>query len=172
MGCVRLLPKHPNIQDHAPYAFKESTLVDWDKPANGPKDHNWDKPEAKKREDKSPTPPKQHSWERKPHEERQNKRLDKKIGGTITPGSGKYSGAKGDRELDGLFKIEEKATDAQSISIRRKFLEKITIEATQENKEPALAFSFLVGKGVGSPDWVAVPAALFSDMYEAWKDTL
>jgi len=126
-------------------------MVDWDKPAEGPKPHNWDKA---------------------PHEKRQNERLDRKLGGKEIPGSGKYSGAKGDRELDGIFKIEEKATDAQSISIRRKFLEKIHTEALQQNKEPALAFSFLTGKGTAPADWIAVPVELFREMYKAYKDTL
>jgi len=124
---------------------------------------NWDKPVGKKKIDRFAIDP--HS-----HEKEQNKRLDKSLGGTPIIGSGKFEGAKGDRELDGLFKIEEKATRAQSIAITRKFLEKIFNEALQQNKEPALAFSFLSGKSPAPSDWIAVPVTLFREMYVAWKE--
>lgn len=122
---------------------------------------NWDKPVGKVKVDrfaKSGTD----------HEALQNKRLDRKLGGVPIPGSGRFSGAKGDRELDGVFKIEEKATKAQSISIKRSFLDKIYKEARQQDKEPALAFSFLEGKSSGPSDWIAVPVELFREMYEAF----
>ena len=104
------------------------------------------------------------------HEKEQNKRLDRSIGGTATPGSGRLSGYKGDRELDGEFKIEEKATRAQSIAIRRKVLEKIYKEARQQNKEPALAISFLEGKSPAPSDWIAIPVELFREMYHVYKE--
>ena len=123
---------------------------------------DWDKPAEKPAVDR---------WKQKPHEDRQNRRLDKKLGGSATPGSGRFSGAKGDRELGGLFKIEEKATDSQSIAIRRKFLEKIYEEAKQQDKEPALAFSFLKGKSPAPSDWIAVPVTLFREMYHCFKES-
>jgi hypothetical protein len=123
---------------------------------------DWDKPAEKPAVDR---------WGKKPHEERQNKRLDKKLGGRAVPGSGRFSGAKGDRELGGLFKIEEKSTDSQSIAIRRKYLEKIYKEAKQQDKEAALAFSFLKGKSPAPSDWIAIPVTLFREMYHCFKES-
>jgi len=124
-------------------------MTDWDRPAEKAKVDRWGKP---------------------PHEKQQNRRLDRSLGGEPTPASGRLSGYKGDRELDGMFKIEEKATRAQSIAVRRKVLEKIYKEAKQQDKEAALAFSFLEGKSPAPSDWIAVPVELFREMYQAWKE--
>lgn len=104
------------------------------------------------------------------HEKRHNKIVGRKIGGDLTPASGAKSGAKGDRELDGNIKIEQKSTDASSISIRHKFLEKIHIEARQQGKDPALIFSFLKEKGHTPKDWIAIPLDVFKQYYDFLKD--
>lgn len=114
--------------------------------------------------------PKSKVWDKKPHEKRQNKRLDKSIGGYLTPASGALDGAKGDRELDGTIKIEQKATDKKSISIKFEFLEKIFREAKQQGKDPALMFSFLKIKSIAPTDWAAIPVSLFKRMYDFCKD--
>lgn len=122
---------------------------------------DWDKPAEK---------PKVDRWADKPHEKRQNRKLDRTLGGRAVPGSGRFSGAKGDRELDGIFKIEQKSSDSQSIAIRRKFLEKIYKEAKQQEKEAALAFSFLKGKSPAPSDWIAIPVTLFREMFHCYKE--
>lgn len=57
--------------------------------------------------------PKPKFWEKKPHEVRQNKKI-KHLGGSLNPASGALDGAKGDRELDGNFKIEQKCVHEDS----------------------------------------------------------
>lgn len=117
---------------------------------------------------KKPKKPK-INWDKKPHEVRQNKKL-KDLGGYLTPASGALDGAKGDRELDGNFKIEQKATDKKSISVKAEYLEKIYKEARQQNKEAALIFSFLSIKGYTPTDWIAIPVDVFKELYKFLKD--
>jgi len=119
---------------------------------------------------KKPEKPRPQYWQEKPHEKRQNKVLDKSVGGSLTPASGALDGAKGDRELDGNLKIEQKATDKKSISIKFDWLEKIYREARQQGKEPALIFSYLKIKSIAPTDWAVMPVSLFKRMYDFCKD--
>jgi len=94
----------------------------------------------------------------------------KKLGAQLTPASGALQGCKGDGTLEGgdyQFRLENKATIHNSLSIKLDWLAKITGEASNTNHVPALAFQFV--HGAGSPkrdgEWVAIPAWLFKEVF-------
>ena len=89
---------------------------------------------------------------------KQEARVAKRSGGRIQPASGATMFRKGDVTA-GEFLIEAKSTDADSLGVKRKWLEKISDEARVVGKTPALAVTFAsVPFGV-EKDWVMVPAS-------------
>lgn len=97
-------------------------------------------------------------------------RVSKKIGGRLTPASGAMEGAKGDFNLDVnedyLFKMECKATNSKSMSLKYEWLCKIRNEALETNRIPALTISFVDPKGRAVPngDHVVIPLWLFTEL--------
>jgi hypothetical protein len=86
------------------------------------------------------------------------RRIAKKLGARLSPGSGSRPGAKGDSVLPDLL-IESKATINESIILKRSWLQKVSREALDRNLYPALTLSFVSGSGEPRPcgDWILVP---------------
>lgn len=108
---------------------------------------------------------------------KQEERLAKKLGGHTQSGSGTAKSpirpgreivrqrsshvktrGRGDVEA-GSLKVEAKSTSKKSISIKRSWLEKVYLDATLSNQDPAFAITFTERSDVpGFPqDWTAVP---------------
>lgn len=94
--------------------------------------------------------------------EDQEKALASRVGGRVTPGSGCFMGNKGDVKSDD-FLIECKRTDSASLRVTAEWLAKITKEAVEAGRFPALHFS-LGGAPEASRDWVIVPLHVFCAM--------
>lgn len=92
----------------------------------------------------------------------------------LTPGSGALPGAKGDLEYStgsGLdFLIESKSTVCDSLSIQRSWLTKISLEALDAAKYPALAIQFVTPLGELRTGWVCIPEYMFKTLVENYKD--
>ena len=88
--------------------------------------------------------------------------LAKRVGGRRQPGSGAFSGHKGDvKSKDFLF--EHKETVAFQYILKARELAKIQKEADGEGKDPAFVFRF------NNPieteqSWVAVPLSIFEEL--------
>lgn len=93
------------------------------------------------------------------------KRLGKEVGGKMTPGSGALQGAKGDVVLP-VFLMECKATCTPTMSLQYSWLNKISYEAVNAGKVPALSVSFVDydGKSALHGDWVMVPLTVFNEL--------
>lgn len=91
----------------------------------------------------------------------------KRVGGRTRPGSGNMEGAKGDVTVDN-FLIENKATQTDTMSLKREWLLKVYQEALELNRVPALAFQFTTegGKSEKRDRWIAVPEHVFREMME------
>lgn len=74
------------------------------------------------------------------------KSLSKRIGGKLTPASGAMVGAKGDMSK-GEFLIEAKATQNDSMSLKKSWCHKIYQEALEKTKRPAIAIAFTNDSG-------------------------
>jgi len=96
------------------------------------------------------------------------KRLGKTLGGRMTPASGAMLGAKGDIDLGSVL-LEAKSTISDSLSLKFDWLAKISDEARRFGKTPALAISFVSGRGVAFPDgeWVMLPRDVFQEILDA-----
>lgn len=99
--------------------------------------------------------------------QRQEKRLAKQLSGNVVPASGALPGFKGDVST-GSFLIEAKRTDKQSISIQREWLTKISLEASQAGKNPAVAVQIGKPQGclAGDCEWIMVPVEVFKRLTE------
>lgn len=105
--------------------------------------------------------------------------LAKILGGRRQPGSGSSDYAKGDvkqgESVAGFqsksFLIEAKQTIHASLRIEGKWLAKITREAAQAGREPALEFEI---HGCNDPmlerEWVAVPMSVFRRLIDTEED--
>lgn len=71
----------------------------------------------------------------------QERRLAKKFGGEVQPGSGAPVNRKGDIVTD-TYLMEAKTTSARQVTLRLDVLEKIEGEAFQARKNPALVITF------------------------------
>lgn len=73
-------------------------------------------------------------------------------------------GAKGDIDL-GTVLMEAKSTTSSSLGVKHEWLAKISREARQEGKTPALAISFVTpdGNPTVDGDWVAVPRHVWEE---------
>jgi hypothetical protein len=101
------------------------------------------------------------------HGQRAEKRAAKRIGGRQTPASGAKDGAKGDIRRN-QFLIESKATSKASISVTLAWLDKISKEAEDSGKVPALLLQFV--DALGNPwrgsGWVLIPERAFTEISE------
>jgi hypothetical protein len=92
------------------------------------------------------------------------KKVSKKLGGRLTLNSG-ASGQKGDIDLAD-FRVESKATTADSMGIKLEWLSKISRESLGVGKSPALALSFVTDTGDAKRhgEWVAIPLHVFKEL--------
>lgn len=92
-------------------------------------------------------------------------KLAKRIGAKLTPASGAMTGAKGDMKR-GNFLIESKATQNESMSLKRDWLLKINIEALETGKLPALAVIFTNESGKSEPRdrWIMLKETDFIEL--------
>lgn len=127
--------------------------------------------------------PKNHKDKSDKHE----KRIAKKLKGQVQRGSGAVRHRRGDVKLKELL-VECKRTDQVGISIKRQWIEKITMEAVSTGKTPAISLEFgindkdLKAKNLGGGasatkltfpierDWIAVPASFFEELMEAYRE--
>lgn len=102
---------------------------------------------------------------RNDHGQRAEKRAAKRMGGRQQPGSGSQQHSKGDIKLE-RFLVESKSTIHESLGLKLEWFRKISKEAIDINREPALAIQFVDGAGRTIPDgdWVAVPARVFKEL--------
>jgi hypothetical protein len=98
------------------------------------------------------------------HGQKSERKTAKRLGGTTRPGSGAVAGAKGDIVLT-EFLVENKSTEHASISLKLAWLDKISLEAREEGKAPALAIQFVDKNGNSKKRgrWVMIPEDEFND---------
>ena len=101
------------------------------------------------------------------HGQKSEKKTAKRLGGKTRPGSGAVAGAKGDILLS-EFLVENKSTEHASISLKLAWLEKISVEAREEGKAPALSIQFVDKQGNSKKRgrWVLIPESEFQEMLD------
>jgi len=97
------------------------------------------------------------------------KDLAKKLGGRRQPNSGAIGGYKGDIKLKN-FLIDSKETEGAVISVNSKDLTKITREAYEDGKEPALVITIDKTPISTESEWAVIPLSVFSYMLERGQD--
>ena len=92
------------------------------------------------------------------HGQKSERKTAKRLGGITRPGSGAVAGAKGDILLPDYL-VENKSTEHKSISLKLDWLEKISLEAREEGKVPALSIQFVdkAGNSKKRGRWVLIP---------------
>lgn len=97
-------------------------------------------------------------------------RLAKSLDARLRPASGAVEGIKGDMVIP-THLIEAKSTTGRSLSLKHEWLGKITKEARDQNKRPALTISFTHenGRAVPNGHWVAIPLHDWLEMLEALR---
>jgi hypothetical protein len=83
------------------------------------------------------------------------KALAKRLGGSTTPASGATDSKKGDIVV-GEFLLDDKSTIKDSLTVTKDMLIKISREAREAGKSPALSLSFS-NMGLTAKTWVCVP---------------
>lgn len=100
------------------------------------------------------------------HGQKAEKRAAKRLKGSLTPASGALQHAKGDIRK-GQFLVDSKATIHDSIRVTVEQLEKISKEALDSGKDPALLIQFVDGEGHRrGVSWVMVPERIFKELAE------
>lgn len=95
------------------------------------------------------------------------KALAEKVGGRRTAGSGNKK-EKGDVRLNGVLRIEHKATQKKSFSVTLEMLEKIELAARGCDEIPLLVVEFLDERGVSTGYKIAcVPFQDIMDLIDA-----
>jgi len=99
------------------------------------------------------------------HGQLAEKRAAKRLGGRLTPASGAKDGAKGDITKS-QFLIESKATKHASITIKLAWLDKISKEAEDSGKVPAMILQFVdvAGNPWRGSGWFLVPERIFNEL--------
>ena len=99
------------------------------------------------------------------HGQKSEKKTAKRLGGRTRPGSGAVAGAKGDIFLSDYL-VENKSTEHASISLKLAWLEKISVEAREEGKAPALSIQFVDKQGNSKKRgrWVLIPEDEYKDI--------
>ena len=96
------------------------------------------------------------------HSDRQEQATAKRLGGEVQRGSGATERHKGDVKTADLL-VENKTTEAASIRVEGKWLAKITGEARNAGRTPALEIEI---RGIDDPltekQWVMIPASEFA----------
>jgi hypothetical protein len=100
------------------------------------------------------------------HGRKAEKKAAKRLRGSLTPASGALQHAKGDIRK-GQFLLDSKATVKQSFRVTTEQLAKISKEALDSGKDPALLIQFVDDSGhlhVGA--WVMIPERVFKELAE------
>lgn len=99
------------------------------------------------------------------HGQKSERKTAKRLGGITRPGSGAVAGAKGDILLPDYL-IENKSTEHKSISLKLEWLDKISVEAREEGRIPALSIQFVDKQGNSKKRgrWVLIPEDEFLDV--------
>lgn len=101
------------------------------------------------------------------HGKASEKKTAKRLGAKLTPASGAMPTIKGDMHA-GDFLVESKSTKHASMSLEYSWLVKISSEAFNERKHPAVSLTF-VEDAQGTPRfngrWVLVPESLFKEKF-------
>lgn len=108
--------------------------------------------------------------QRNAHGTLSEKKTAKRLGGKLTPASGAIGSAKGDIIFKEIL-MEAKATIKDSISIKLEWLAKISREATDTAKFPALSVTYVNQEGEPRKfgKWVMIPESMFKDVHEICK---
>ena len=93
------------------------------------------------------------------------KRIAKDLGGSAVPASGSLDGAKGDVSTD-QFLIDSKHTSSKSMIVTSKMLNKISKEAREIGKTPALILELGEVQLGTSKEWVCIPKRVFQEMVD------
>jgi hypothetical protein len=95
------------------------------------------------------------------------KKAAHRLGGRLTPASGAKIHSKGDFSTDQLL-FENKSTKHKSFSVKLPWLDKITLEATEKGKIPALAMQFVgtTGEPLDNGAWVMLREVDFMELIE------
>lgn len=88
-----------------------------------------------------------------------------RLGGKRMPNSGAIDGMKGDYVV-GDFLFDSKESSTVSVSLTTRDFTKITREAYQAGKNPALAIKLSLLPNTVPNEWVAVPIDVFSELLE------
>jgi len=102
------------------------------------------------------------------HGQKSERKTAKRLGGRTRPGSGSVEGCKGDIALPDYL-VENKSTEHKSISLKLSWLDKISREAREEGKEPALSIQFVdkAGNSEKHGRWVMIREDEFNGILEA-----
>lgn len=100
---------------------------------------------------------------------RHEKEIADKLGGFRQPASGALEGMKGDVKLDD-FLLDSKETDSNSLILSSKELTKITREASECGREPAIVATIHKLPVTVSKEWVLVPMEIFAQLLDRVKD--
>lgn len=96
--------------------------------------------------------------------DKQERRVAKRTGGRRQPGSGSQAHSKGDvkaGKIDPIL-IECKTTNKKSIRVEKKWLVKITREASAQQRDPVLVASFPEMPSDVDRDWGIIPMQLLT----------
>ncbi len=97
------------------------------------------------------------------------KKVSKRLEGKLNPGSGAIGGIKGDIKFKEIL-MESKATIKDSISIKLDWLAKISREASDSSRSPALSVTYVNADGDPRKfgKWVMIPESLFKEINEIY----
>lgn len=99
------------------------------------------------------------------HGQRAEKKTARRIAGRANPGSGSLPGLKGDITLPS-FLVENKCTEHKSISLKYEWLAKVTREAREVGRCPALTIQFVDKQGtpISYGRWALIPEDEFVEL--------
>lgn len=100
------------------------------------------------------------------HGRKAEKKAAKRLKGSLTPASGALQHAKGDIRK-GDFLLDSKATVNASFRLTVEQLAKISKEALDAGKDPALLIQFVDHSGhLSAGAWVVIPERVFKELAE------
>lgn len=101
------------------------------------------------------------------HGQKAEKKTGKRLGGKVRAGSGSVEGYKGDVELPDYL-VENKTTVNKSLSLKEDWLTKISVEAREAGRVPAVAIQFVDSQGNSRRfgRWVMIPEENFKEMVD------
>jgi len=95
----------------------------------------------------------------------------KQYGGKVQIASGATARHKGDvKTPEFLIEAKTRATEAQSITVQRLWLDKITMEAHACGRDPALEIQIPTKNPLAEERWVMIPASVFARLLETIRE--